>query len=56
VDAQTGTLLKVIAAALPAFPELITAVNPLGIVVPGHGAVDDHLVIMDQKTGSVAIY
>jgi hypothetical protein len=56
VDAQTGTLLKVIAASLPAFPELITAVNPLGTVIPATGAVDDHLVMVDQVKGSVAIY
>ncbi len=56
VDVQTGALSKVIAASLPAFPELATPTEPTGTVTPGWGAAEDCMVILDQIKGVAAIY
>lgn len=56
IGAESGSLLRVIEAALPAFPADTTAANSAGIMFPGFGAVDDQLVIADTQKAVVAIY
>ena len=56
IDANSGTLQKVISADLPEFKEDITWNNPTGTILPTTGAVDDQLVIADRGKGVLAIF
>ena len=55
LDVNSGTITSIIQAELPRLKQLVSPRNSTGIMFPGRGAVDDRLIIADQR-GFLATY